>query len=302
MARKPKKTDPRAWDVESLGNSVSRITFTGHTQWIYLSSDWHWDSCKCDRDQLDEDLKLAKKLDAAVCSFGDHFDCMGGKYDPRSAKHEIRPEFQVGNYFDSIIDHGAEWLVPYTEQMAVITPGNHETAIRKRQETCLTTRIVDRLRTMGSPVVQSGYAGWVLIRGKYKPKGASKSTGTGPTSVYKIWYHHGFGGGGPVTRGVIDFSRMMVDVDADAIVSGHVHQKTLMEATRQRVSAVTGKPSISPVHLIRSSTYKTDSVSDGWGVEKGMSARPVGGWWLRLRWDPKHTKINATFHDRPEAE
>lgn len=301
MARKP-KDKPKRWSVESMGNSVSRITFHGHTQWVYLSSDWHWDSVKCYRDKLDEDLKLAKKLDAAVCSFGDHFDCMGGKYDPRSAKHEIRPEFQVGNYFDAVIDEGSSWLAPYTEQMAVISPGNHETAIRKRQETCLTTRLVERLRVMGSPVVQSGYAGWVLVRGKYKPEGASKSNSTGPTSVYKIWYHHGFGGGGPVTRGVIDFSRMMVDVDADAIVSGHVHQKTLMEATRQRVSAVTGKPSISPVHLVRSSTYKTDSVSDGWGVEKGMSARPVGGWWLRLRWDAKHTKINATFHDRPEID
>lgn len=284
-----KKTSEKKWSVESLGNSVSRITFTGHSQWIYLSSDWHWDSIKCDRDQLDEDLKLAKKLDAAVCSFGDVFDCMGGKYDPRSGKADIRPELQVGNYFDAIIDQGVDWLAPYTEQMAVITPGNHETAVRKRQETCLTTRIVDRLRTVGSGVVQSGYAGWVLIRARH---------GTA-TRVYKIWYHHGFGGGGPVTRGVIDFSRMMVDVDSDAIVCGHVHQKTLMEATRQRVSA-SGIPSTAPVHLVRSSTYKRDSVSDGWGVEKGMAARPVGGWWLKLSWAKEREKLKASFHDRPE--
>lgn len=280
----------RRWTADSLGNSVSRITFTKHSQWVYLSSDWHWDSVKCDRDRLLEDLVLAKKLDAAVCSFGDHFDCMGGKYDPRSGKADIRPELQVGNYFDEIINQNAEWLMPFTDQMAVITPGNHETAIRKRQETCLTTRIVDRLRAAGSQVVQGGYSGWVLIRGQL---------GGTRTRVYKLWYHHGFGGGGPVTRGVIDFSRMMVDVDADAIVSGHVHQKTLMEATRHRISS-SGIPTISPVHLVRSSTYKRDSVSDGWGVEKGMAARPVGGWWLKIRWATDKRSLKATFHDRPE--
>lgn len=283
------KKQERSWSVDSLGNSVSRITFATQSQWFYLSSDWHWDSVKCDRDQLLEDLKLAKRLGAAVCSFGDHFDCMGGKYDPRSGKADIRPELQVGNYFDEIINQHAEWLMPFADQMAVITPGNHETAIRKRQETCLTTRIVDRLRTAGSPVVQSGYSGWVLIRARI---GAA-------TRVYKLWYHHGFGGGGPVTRGVIDFSRMMVDVDADAIVSGHVHQKTLMEATRHRVSA-SGITSISPVHLVRSSTYKRDSVSDGWGVEKGMAARPIGGWWLKVSWGHSRNQLKATFHDRPE--
>lgn len=283
-----KNSNLKSWEVKSLGNSVSRITFTKSSQWFYLSSDWHWDSVKCDRDQLLEDLRLAKKLDAAVCSFGDHFDCMGGKYDPRSGKADIRPELQVGNYFDAIIDQSAEWLSPFTQQMAVITPGNHETAVRKRQETCLTTRIVDRLRLQGSSVVQGGYSGWVLIRARH---GSAVRT-------YKVWYHHGFGGGGPVTRGVIDFSRMMVDVDADAIVSGHVHQKTLMEATRHRLSG-SGIATVSPVHLIRSSTYKRDSITDGWGVEKGMAARPVGGWWLKVGWKKNRSGLYASFHDRP---
>lgn len=279
------------WEVESLGSGVSRLTFSKASQWIYLSSDWHWDSTKCDRETLEQDLATAKRIGAAVCSFGDHFDCMGGKYDPRSSKSEVRPEFSVGNYFDEIVNQCAEWMSPYRDQVALITPGNHETAIRKRQETCLTTRLVERLKIAGSPVVQNGYAGWLLVRAK---RGRQ-------TALYRIWYHHGFGGGGAVTRGVSDFSRMMVDVDADAIVAGHVHQRTLAEATRYRVSP-TGIPSVSPVHLVRSSTYKRDNLHDGWATEKGMSARPVGGWWLKLRWNGTRTGIVPSFHDRPRSD
>jgi hypothetical protein len=53
------------------------------------------------------------------------------------------------------------------------------------------------------------------------------------------------------------------------------------------------------VHLVRSSTYKRESVTDGWAVEKGIGARPLGGWWLLLRWNSDATELNASFHDRP---
>jgi hypothetical protein len=280
------------WLVESLDGGVTRITFE-HRLWVLVTSDWHWDSTHCDRDKLASDLQLAKKYNAAVLSLGDHFDVMGGKYDPRSnGKHDIRPELQQGNYFDEVIRQGAKWLAPWRDQMALITPGNHETAVRKRQETCLTTRLVERLRSEGGRVRQAGYAGWILFRGR---KGSKNS------SVFRMWYHHGFGGGGPVTRGVIDYSRYMVNVDADAIVAGHVHQRTLMESMRERISS-NGLVEVKPVFLVRSSTYKNESLTDGWHVERGMAARPQGGWWLCLRWDKTKSKIRGTFHDSPAIE
>ena len=118
------------------------------------------------------------------------------------------------------------------------------------------------------------------------------------TALYRLWYHHGYGGGGPVTRGVIDFSRYLVDTDADCVHAGHIHQRTLIEATRQRLSPC-GIPRISPIHLVRSSTYKQECLTDGWAVEKGMSARPLGGWWMLLRWNSDKTQLVASFHDQP---
>jgi hypothetical protein len=156
-------------------------------------------------------------------------------------------------------------------------------------ETCLTTRLVERLRMNGGRVRQGGYAGWVLFRAMH---------GGNAVALYRLWYHHGYGGGGPVTRGVIDFSRYLVDTDADCVHAGHIHQRTLIEATRQRLSP-SGIPQIKPIHLVRSSTYKQECLTDGWAVEKGMSARPLGGWWMLLRWNSDKTGLVASFHDQP---
>ena len=285
--RRRNASDP--WTIETLEGGVNRVTFRARL-WVLLTSDWHWDSVKCDRERLAADLASAKKVNAAVLSIGDHFDVMGGKWDPRSnGKYDVRPEFQRGNYFDDIVTQCAEWLNPWRDTMALITPGNHETAVRKRMETCLTTRLVERLRMNGGRVRQGGYAGWVLFRSIKSGKA---------TAVHKLWYHHGYGGGGPVTRGVIDFSRYLVDTDADVVHAGHIHQRTLVEASRQRITA-SGIAHIKPIHLVRSSTYKQECLTDGWAVEKGMSSRPLGGWWMLLRWNADKTGLVATFHDAP---
>lgn len=276
------------WSVRSVHASVAEIAIRG-VQWVFLSSDWHWDSVKCDRERLASDLQKAKELNAPVLAFGDVFDVMGGKFDPRGAKDELRPELLRGNYFDEVIEQCAEWLRPYAAQIAVISPGNHETAIRKRQETCLTTRLVERLKIAGSPVVQGGYAGWVVVKARDDSKHALS---------HKIWYHHGYGGGGPVTRGVIDFSRFLVDIDADSIVAGHIHQRTLIEATRQRLT-LHGVPKVQPIYLVRSASYKNECLTDGWAVEKGMSSRPLGGWWLRLGRNGAG-ELGASYHNNPE--
>ena len=287
--RRKNASDP--WLVTSLDGGVTRIDFRARL-WVLLSSDWHWDSVKCDRDKLASDLKKAKELNAAVLSIGDHFDAMGGKYDPRSnGKWDVRPEFQRGNYYDDIVTQCAEWLEPYREQIALVTPGNHETSGRKRMETCLTTRLVEQLRVRGSKCRAAGYAGWVMFR----------ATAGQSTALYRLWYHHGYGGGGPVTRGVIDYSRYLVDVDADCIHAGHVHQRTMIEASRQRLSP-TGLARVRPIHLVRSAAYKQECLTDGWAVEKGMSSRPLGGWWMLLKWTKDKKELCASFHDSPRDD
>ena len=278
------------WSVETLPGGVTRITFHLNL-WVFVSSDWHWDSTHCDREKLAHDLSLAKKHHAAVLSLGDGFDAMGGKFDPRSTKHSIRPELQQDDYFDACVTQCAEWLQPYRESMALITPGNHESAVRRRQETCLTTRLVERLKMAGSPVRQGGYSGWVLFR----------SVNTTRATTHSLYYHHGFGGGSPVTAGVGNYHHYLAQTDgADVIVAGHIHQRTMVEVARQRLTS-RGIVRIKPVHLVRSASYKQESLSDGWAVEKGMGPRPLGGWWMLLQQDSKSDEchMKASFHDEP---
>ena len=104
-----------------------------------------------------------------------------------------------------------------------------------------------------------------------------------------------------MTRGIIDYSRYLVDVDADCIHAGHVHQRTMVEASRQRLSP-TGLVRVRPIHLVRSAAYKQECLTDGWAVEKGMSSRPLGGWWMLLRWNTDHTELRASFHDSPRDD
>jgi hypothetical protein len=33
-----------------------------------------------------------------------------------------------------------------------------------------------------------------------------------------------------------------------------------------------------------------------------MSARPLGGWWMLLRWNTDNTELRASFHDSPRDD
>jgi hypothetical protein len=74
----------------------------------------------------------------------------------------------------------------------------------------------------------------------------------------------------------------------------------MVEVARQRLTS-RGIVRIKPVHLVRSASYKQESLTDGWACEKGMGARPLGGWWMLLQQDSKSDEchMKASFHDEP---
>ena len=100
-----------------------------------LLCDIHWDNPHCRRDLLSQHLEQAKQAEAGILIFGDLFCAMQGKYDPRGSKAGIRPEHNVANYLDAIVNDAIEYFLPYKGQLLFVSPGNHETNILKRQET-----------------------------------------------------------------------------------------------------------------------------------------------------------------------
>ena len=97
-------------------------------------SDEHFDSKKCDRSLLKGHHEEAKEKNAIILKFGDVFDAMGGKYDKRSTKADIRPEYQTNKYFDDIVEDATKFYEPYKEHIKLIAVGNHESSVMLRHE------------------------------------------------------------------------------------------------------------------------------------------------------------------------
>lgn len=271
---------PLPWRLIEHSRNVHEIHFSdvraGFSHPILLSSDHHWDNPHCDRDLMRQHLEEALAAGAPVNIAGDFFCAMQGKWDKRASKDDIREEHRNGNYLDRLVDTAAEWLAPYAAVLAVISPGNHETAILKHHETNLSERLVEaiRHRCPSSPVRLGGYSGYVIYR----------------FTIYKtqfervhLWYHHGHGGGGPVTKGVIQTNRHAAYVEADIIHTGHIHEAWEFPVQRIRM---TDHKTISHGEQLHISTpgYK-EEYADGFGgfhIEGGRPPKPVGACWVNF--------------------
>ena len=236
-------------------------------------ADEHWDNPKCRWDVLKAHHEEAVARRALIAKYGDLYCAMQGQWDKRADKSSLRPEHQHGDYLDRLVKTGAEWYSPYRHNIGLIGLGNHETAIYKYHETCLIDRLCQSLRDKGGITCKGGYGGWIRVM-------LSRTT---QQFSHRIYYHHGSGGGGPVTKGLIDFNRISEYIDADSIICGHVHWKnhTPREWVRLNESSCLVREQR---HFIRCGTYKDeyDDGHAGFHIEKGRGPRPLGGWWQRF--------------------
>jgi hypothetical protein len=272
----------RRWSVEARTRNIHVLNLTldrvKDEQRVLLMSDVHWDNPHCDRALLKRHMDEALAHNAPILDAGDWWCAMQGRFDPRSSKNDLRPEHQRGDYLDALVRTSAEWLQPYQHLLTVRGFGNHETAILKRHETHLTERLVERLKAQGADqVALGGYSGWVVFRVKY--------AGT-RQRAFKMHYHHGYGGGGPVTRGVIQTSRQAVYLpDADLVWNGHTHDAWQMPIARVRLNqSCTEVEHVRQVH-IRTAGYKQEYADGygGWHIERGGPPKPLGAAWLIFR-------------------
>ena len=122
--------------IERISPHVLDLTIefknrTDLDQWFLLSSDRHWDNPHSDRKLQKKHLEQAKERNAKILDFGDLFCVMQGKYDRRASKSNVRPEHQKDNYLDAVVNTAVDWFSPYADLFAMISEGNHESAIRR---------------------------------------------------------------------------------------------------------------------------------------------------------------------------
>ena len=243
-------------------------------KWFLLTADQHFDSTHCDRRLLKRHHEQALKREAGIFCFGDLFDVMQGKNDRRGSKGDLREEYKGGNYYDRVVDDAIKFYQPYAQNYVAITYGNHETSIIKHQETDVLKRLVDGLNSGGSSVELGAYSGWIVFRFHRRGERVRK---------FRLFYHHGSGGGGPVTKGVIQTNRRAVYLpDANIIVTGHIHEAWHLETVQERINGV-NTPYLSTQHHVQLATYKEEYLDGvGWHVERGAPPKPLGGYWLRF--------------------
>lgn len=272
----------RPLTIKQVSAAVTTITFTdisaGWDQWIMLSSDRHHDSPLCDRELEKKHLEKAKEREALILDFGDLFDAMQGHFDPRRNMDEVRPEDAGINYYDRIVDHAIEDYSPYAANIALVSSGNHETAVVKHTNHDLVAPLVHGLNRAGGRVIHGGYGGWVKLHFHVNKT---------KRSCLNLKYFHGAGGGGPVTRGVIQTNRQSVYLpDADVVVNGHTHDAWVMPIARERLNT-RGFVHRDLIWFARTPGYKNEygDGTKGYQVERWAPPKPLGCCWLHLTCD-----------------
>lgn len=291
------KTKSPALTVNKVTANVLNIELDvpsapGWEQWFLLSSDRHHDSADCDRALELRHLEKARALGARVLDFGDMFDAMQGKYDPRRNYPEMRPEYVKAmadtrkGYFDVIVADAVDFYAPFADLFALVTVGNHETGVSKHSDVNLTDAFVYGLNAAaGSSCAKGAYGGWVVFRVTYS--GTRKMT-------RRLKYFHGAGGGGQVNKGVQVAPRQAVFVpDAHVVVNGHIHESWILALKRERITDQ-GRIYQDLQYHVRTPTYKDEygDGSHGWDVERGQPPKPRGAVWMRLTVDADDMRVD----------
>lgn len=256
----------------------------GWEQWYWFETDLHWDSPEWQRRLYHKHARMAKDRGAFFVGGGDRFDGISGRNDKRGTKGTLRPEHLRGAYFDTLVDDGVEEFREYADNYVYEGEGNHEAAVRKMCETDLTARWIEKMNAIRSkhlpPIFRAGYDGWIVI--SFETNGRRQNK--------KIKIHHGHGGGGEVTKGVIQDQRAAASTEGyDLYIHGHVHERyqmpqmaeRLMDSDRAGHYRVTERERL---HL-RVGSYKADFRRDGaatWHTQRGGRSKPLGGVFVKF--------------------
>lgn len=283
IVNRTKAPQPLGFSVVEAARNIHVVEMDASSldwrQDFLLSSDRHHDNPKSDHDLEREHLDEAVERRAGVLDFGDIFDAMCGRDDPRRSAALLRREHAMQSaYFDSLIEHNSEFYGQWARNFVLLTPGNHEKTVEEKQGTDLTERLAQAMSIRsGVKVHRGGYGGWVVFRVNYHNKRMS----------LHMHYFHGSGGGGMMSFDSLRVRRNASYIpDADIVVGGHVHESWHIPLARERL--LTSGPirvSRDLQHHVRCGTYK-DAYGDGfggWDVERGHPPKPKGAVWMTLR-------------------
>lgn len=230
-----------------------------------LLSDLHIDSMNCDRDLMHTILAKAAKLGCPILIFGDLFCAMQTRNDRRGSKSAVLPELNGSDYLDRLVDFAHEQLEPYAKNIVFVGDGNHETSVKRHNETNILARLVRQMNAESSAdIMYGGYRGF--IRYYFNISKTQRASHT-------MAYHHGHGGAAKRSKGVLDFDIAQSAYHADSYIYGHLHTAITGRLIRQEVTQG-GRIVNRVIRHIRLPSMQGESQ---WSIEKGMTPLCMGG-------------------------
>lgn len=258
-------------------------------KWMFTCSDVHFDNPKCNRELFFRHMDKALELDAMITITGDFFCLMQGAYDPRKSKSNILPEHNEDNYLDLVINDAAQKLIPYAKNIILISRGNHETSVSKRNETDVMERFIERLNLLAGSNIQIGnYLGYYTLAFRYLG---------GMGRPIHVAYSHGHWGG-IVTKGALSVMRYAAMFpDADIVFSGHTHDSFVMTQPRYRMRDRRGKVKVEKQWHVKTGTYKEEfEEGKGWASERIGVPKHLGGAFTKFYYNcKKETTFEITL-------
>jgi len=257
-----------------------QTTGPGWRQRFLKLSDVHFDSPHCDRRLLKALLDDALETGSPISIYGDWFDAMQSRNDPRRSLSELRKEYAGAvAYADALIDDSIEFLRPYASNIMHISTGNHDQKMVKFLETDILARVCRELS-----VPHLGYAGFERYM-------FERDTG-GHRASRLLFFHHGKEGG-QVSKGTQRSAHWQEWAIADIYIGGHIHSEWRMNRPRVTLSS-SGKEIVEETLHISLPTLKQEwAMQGGYAIEKAMAPAPIGGAWLVFE---HHPRVRNNIH------
>lgn len=268
-----------SWEIQQHPHVPIAIgtTAPGKPASLLFLGDLHLDNARSDRQAVRALLDEAVDREALIVLLGDVFDVMQGYGDRRASLSALKREYaEAGSYLGAVLDDVTDFMLPYARNIWVILQGNHESSVARvagvRIEQLLAANLI---RAGGSPVTP-GYQTYAVAKMQHQN---DKRINDIP-----FWISHGYGGGGEVTKGVIQAQRRAVTYpDARFVVSGHVHSSYYVAHEQWRLGMRRYRPFATEQEHYVVGTFKDEfSSGSGYHVEKGRGPRLPSGWWVNF--------------------
>lgn len=195
----------------------------GKTFKLALFSDLHLDSPDCDIETLKKHLDFCKKEGRFILMGGDEFDAI-----LHTDKKRYTPSRGNDNRDDQInkkLEIAIGLLQPYADNILFIGRGNHEESILKYSGVDMIDLLVKELNHWkhNGQIVKGNYQNFIRFNWVKSFNGPSMKS----MQHYDIYQNHGGGAAANVTKGMIDFNRIVTGTMADLIFIGHKHNSIM---------------------------------------------------------------------------